>query len=200
MFTTAMRVKPQTDKLPPSWERSDEELVIAFRGGDDSAFAVVFDRYRDRVTGYCWRMLRNGAEAEEVCLESFCRIVEGAWRPGGKFKAFLFTVAHRLCLDKIRKRQRGSRFLSAWKTRPRQGAYSPEDVAVQDERVRRLDEALAELPEDHRACLLLYYGQELSSREVAEALGWTDQQVRSRLSYSRKKLRSVLLPAEEAGR
>ncbi|MBT3224446.1 MAG: hypothetical protein HN348_35715, partial [Proteobacteria bacterium] len=45
------------------WEESDETLILAFRGGDERAFTIVFDRYRDRVTSYCWRMLRSLEEA-----------------------------------------------------------------------------------------------------------------------------------------
>ncbi|MBT3224031.1 MAG: sigma-70 family RNA polymerase sigma factor, partial [Proteobacteria bacterium] len=125
-----------------------------------------------------------------------CRVVEGAWRPGGSFKSFLFTVAHRLCLDKLRRRKRGNRFMRMWRSIPTT-QVSPEEAAVNDERRWRLEQALSELPEEHRAALLLYYGQELSSREVAAILGWTDQQVRSRLSYARRRLRANLIPGEE---
>lgn len=174
---------------------TDEALVADFRGGDTTAFNRLFDRYRDRVIGYGWRLLRNREEAEEVALEAFCRVLEGAWAPGGSFRAFLFTVVHRLCLDRLRKRQRTARFARLWRAAESSGV-SPEDSVVADERHRALERALSELPEAHRATVLLYYGQELPSREVASILGCTDQQVRSRLSYARKRLRSRLLPGE----
>jgi RNA polymerase sigma-70 factor (ECF subfamily) len=170
---------------------SDEDLIAAWRDGDHPAFNLLFERYRDRVVAYAWRMLRNGEEAEEITTEAFCRVLEGAWRPGGSFRAFLFTVAHRLCIDRLRKRERTARFERLWRAAaPPQ--RTPEQAAADDERQRAVELALAELPPAHRATVLLYYGQELRSREVAEILGCTDQQVRSRLSYARKCLRSVL--------
>lgn len=173
---------------------SDEELVRAYLQGDHPAFNLLFERYRDRVIGYVWRLVRDQQEAEDIALESFCRVLEGAWKPSGSFRAFLFTVAHRLSIDKLRKRQRILRFERLWRATT-QPARSPERAVVLDEAHRTLEEALASLPELHRATVLLYYGQELKSREVAQIMGCSDQQVRSRLSYARKQLRQ-LLPAE----
>lgn len=169
----------------------DEDLLHAYRKGDHPAFNLLFNRYRDRVVGYAWRMLRNQEEAEDIALEAFCRVLEGAWRPGGSFRAFLFTVVYRLCLDRLRKRTRTLRFERMWKAASAPSS-SPESTVVADEQRRALELAIAELPEEHRATVLLYYGQELRSREVARIMGCTDQQVRSRLSYARRRLRELL--------
>jgi RNA polymerase sigma-70 factor (ECF subfamily) len=178
---------------------TDENLIAAHRGGDPVAFNRLFDRYRDRAIGYAWRMLRNAEEAEETALEAFCRVLEGAWHPGGSFRAFLFTVVHRLCLDKLRKRRRTLRFLTRWSASA-DPASTPEHSVAEDERRRALEVALAALPEDHRAAVLLYYGQELPSKDVAQILGCSDQQVRSRLSYARRCLRDRLITLDEVNR
>ena len=188
--------KPFVRRHPPAGP-SDEALMAAWRRGQSTAFNQLFDRYRDRVISYAWRLLRNQEEAEDVALEAFCRVLEGAWSPGGSFRAFLFTVAHRLCLDRLRKRQRTHRFVRLWKAAS-PPATTPEDSVVGDERRAALERAIARLPEAHRATLLLYYGQELASKDVARILGCTDQQVRSRLSYARRRLRGELLPHEGA--
>lgn len=177
----------------------DTVLMARFRQGDHTAFNRLFDRYRDRVVGYSWRMLRNQEEAEEVALETFCRVVEGAWSPGGSFRAFLFTVAHRLCIDRLRKRQRTLRFVRLWKAAEGR-SVTPEESVSTDQEHAALEEAIAALPEPHRAAVLLYYGQELRSKDVAAILDCTDQQVRSRLSYARKRLRTLLAVDEEVRR
>lgn len=175
---------------------SDEALALAWTAGDPAALAVLFERYRDRVTGYAWRMLRRREEAEEVCLEVFCRVAGGAWAPSGSLKAFLFTVAQRLCLDRLRRRGFADRAHLAIAAMTGT-ADTPEAAAVADDRLARLEIGLAALPEAHRAAVLLFYGQELASKEVADILGCTDQQVRSRLSYARRALRATMLPPEE---
>ncbi|MFK7927555.1 MAG: RNA polymerase sigma factor [Myxococcota bacterium] len=174
---------------------SDADLMAAFKNGEHPAFNLLFDRYRDRVTSYCWRMLRNREEAEEVALETFCRVVEGAWAPKGSFRAFLFTVAHRLCLDRLRKRHRTLRFARLWRAAGTE-RLTPEQSVASDERRAALESALAQLPDAHRATVLLYYGQELRSQDVANIMRCSDQQVRSRLSYARRKLRSELAHLE----
>ena len=170
---------------------ADEALVAAYRRGDERAFEVLFARYRDRVTGYAWRMLGRREEAEEVCVEAFCRVVEGRWSPTGRFRAFLFTVVHRRCLDRIRRRGRKQRALQLLGF-GRTADPTPQDALELGERNAQLEAALRELPEEHRATVMLFYGQELGSKEVAAVLGCTDQQVRSRLSYARRKLRKAL--------
>jgi RNA polymerase sigma-70 factor (ECF subfamily) len=155
------------------------------------AFETLFERHKGSLTSFAWRMLRRREEAEEVCLEAFTRVIEGAWRPGGSVKSFLFTIVHRLCVDRLRARRRViPLFPGARDEEPDE--ETPERVLVADERSRRIERALAQLPEGHRAVLLLYYQEELASKDVAEILGVDDQQVRSRLSYARKLLKQQL--------
>lgn len=170
---------------------TDEELMRMFQNGDESAFDVLFRRYRDRAIAYAWRMLKRREEAEEVALEAFARVVNGAWRPTGSFRGFLFSVIHRLCIDHLRKRQRVIRLLPK-ATAVLEAPASPESEAIGVQRVKLLDDALDQLSDEHRAVVLLYYRQELPSKECADILGCSDQQVRSRLSYARRKLKELL--------
>lgn len=172
-------------------QSSDEDLFHAYKKGDDDAFAALFERHRGSLTSYAWRMVRRREEAEEVCIEAFCRVLEGSWRPGGSLRAFLFTVVHRLCIDRIRKRKRVIPFPGTRREEPTDYT-TPEHAVEADRRARAVEKAMARLPETHRAVLLLYYQQEMPSREVAEVLQCTDQQVRSRLSYARRLLRDEL--------
>ncbi|MBW1877587.1 MAG: sigma-70 family RNA polymerase sigma factor [Deltaproteobacteria bacterium] len=188
------------DRLPePGPDLSDEALFLAYKDGDEQAFARLFERYRGRLTSYAWRMVRRREEAEEIALEAFCRVLEGSWRPGGSLRAFLYTVVHRLCIDRLRQRRRIiPLFPDAHDARSE--SVTPEGHAMQTERLRQLERAMAKLPEAHRSILLLYYNEDLPSKEVAEILGCDDQQVRSRLSYARKLLRKLLESEEEVPR
>lgn len=178
-------------------ETPDEALIRAFGSGDEEAFSVLFLRYRDRVLSYAWRMTGRREDADEICVEAFTRVAQGTWRPTGSFRGFLFTMVHRLALDRLRRRGRASRAVDRLEREPTPPAPDPEALAATDEERARVDRAMAALPEAHRAVLLLYYGQDLSSREVAEILGCDDQQVRSRLSYARRLLRQELEASAE---
>ncbi|MEQ1506894.1 MAG: sigma factor, partial [Myxococcota bacterium] len=83
---------------------TDEQLVAAWHGGDERAFDALYDRYAPRITGFALRMLGRREDAEEVCVETFTRLIERRWRDTGAVRAWLFTVAHRACLGRIRRR------------------------------------------------------------------------------------------------
>jgi RNA polymerase sigma factor (sigma-70 family) len=178
--------------LMPVADPPDDALMVAFQNGNQGAFDVLFLRYRDRATSYAWRMLGRREEAEEIVVEAFARVLDGAWRPTGSFGSFLFTVVHRLCLDRLRRRTRANRGDARIEAEPGPPPSSPYDAAEVRERSDHLDAALATLPETYRSVLLLYYGQELSSKEVAAIVGCEDQQVRSMLAYARRLLRERL--------
>lgn len=172
----------------------DEQLVAEWLAGDETAFDTLYARYSGRVTGYAWRLLGRREDAEEVCVETFTRILERRWRDEGVFRAWLFTVAHRCCLERLRRRTLADRVLSLFGATPRAPPDTPEGELLRDERGRQLQRAIARLPVEHRATLLLSCAQELPAREVGAVLGLTEQQVRSQLSYARKLLREQLTP------
>jgi RNA polymerase sigma-70 factor (ECF subfamily) len=74
---------------------------------------------------------------------------------------------------------------------------SPEQAFLHDERRQCLERAIASLSQEHRGTLLLFYTQGLPTPEIARILGRSDQQVRSQLSYARRRLRELLGPDEE---
>ena len=169
---------------------SDEALLAAWADGDPTAFGVVYERWRGRALAYAIRMVGRREVAEEVCVDVFTRVLEGAWQPTGRFRPFLFTALHRACIDRLRRERSWRKAWLRWL--PDREAATPDAAVLADDRQRQLERALATLSDDHRAVIGLYYGQELPSREVATILGCTDQQVRSRLSYARRLLREAL--------
>ncbi|MCB9687147.1 MAG: sigma-70 family RNA polymerase sigma factor [Alphaproteobacteria bacterium] len=178
----------------PAAERSDDQLLRAWSDGEDRAFDELYRRWAGRVTAFCLRMLGRREEAEEICVDAFARVVEGRARPQGSFRSWVFTVAHRACIDRLRRRTRTARVLSLF-GRTAATALDPEEGLLRGERERALARAVDALPVDHRAIVLLAVVQELPAREVGEILGLTDQQVRSQLSYARRLLRD-LIPEE----
>ncbi|MCB9680436.1 MAG: sigma-70 family RNA polymerase sigma factor [Alphaproteobacteria bacterium] len=176
---------------PASVEPDDEALVRAHLAGDPSAFADLWRRHHQALLRYAVRLVGRTEVAEELVGEAFLRIARGRWRPQGKVRAWLFTVVHRLCLDRLRRRSRWAvvrRLVGG----DHDVGPSPELPVLHAERDAALDRALDALATEHRAVVLLYYTEELPSREVADILGCTDQQVRSQLSYARRRLRELL--------
>ena len=184
--------------------RTDAELVQAFCNGQEAAFEVLVDRHGAAVKSYALRLLRSHEEAEEVYEETFIRLVreQGRWEGRAALRTWLFTIAHRQCIDILRKRRVQSRAepkLVAM-AEMRSVTPSPEARAALGEEADRLEAALGMLPERHREVLLLRAIHGLTGAETAAVLGLEEGQVHSQLSYARKRLARLLEEAAVAGR
>lgn len=175
---------------------TDDQLLVAYARGQDSAFEELVARHGVAVKSYALRLLRSREHAEEIYEETFLRIIQtkGAWESRGTVRGFLFTVAHRLCLDVLRKRKRESDAVPALiqLNDGRPVAPSPEAFALLGERADQLERALGQLAARHRDVILLRAVHGLSAAETAEVLQIRPSQVYDRLSYARKQLALLL--------
>lgn len=181
-------------------EPSDADLLAAFARGRDDAFEALVHRHGPAIKGFALRMLKSADDAEDVYAETFLRVARarGVWEDRGTVRGWLFTLARRQCLDVLRHRAVQQRTghqvvaLDRW----RATSPSPEARAALGQEAERLERALARLPAEHREVLLLRTVHGLEAREVAHALDCTEEQVHSRLSYARRRLKEWL-DAEE---
>jgi len=169
----------------------DDALYSAWQGGDETAFDRLYRRHAGPLTGYCQRMLGRLEEAEEVVVETFETVTRGRFSPSGSLRSYLYTVAHRRCIDLLRRRRTGDR-IGPRLTVVETGPPSPEAQVELLDDIQRMEDALQRLPDANRAALLLYYHRHLSVREVAEVTASTTEQVKSRLAYGRRLLRRYL--------
>jgi len=171
-------------------DSSDEALWQAFLREDEIAFLWLVERYREQVGSFAWRMVRDLGMSEQICVESFARLLDLKPKLSGRFRLLLFEQVHSLCvLAKKRLATRSSEPTPAFGGgRP----GTPEEAAARGEDRWRMEMGLAQVPDGHRACLLLYYGHKLNVQEVAEVLDMRAHQIPGQLSYARRLLRDQL--------
>ena len=190
--------------------RSDAELLTAHVQGDAEAFGVLFGRHRDRLWAVAVRTMGNPDDAADGLQDGLI----AAYRRAGTFRGdsavttWLHRVVVNACLDrlraaKVRRAQalpddldemgdRGSLATS--------GPVDPADEAVAHERRRLVVAALARLPAEQRAALVLVDMEGFSVAEAAEMLDCAVGTVKSRCSRGRTRLAGVLqvlAPARE---
>ena len=85
--------------------RSDEELMLSCRDGDEEAFEMLYHRYEKPIFSFIYRMVLSTADAEELCQETFLKVirVQKKYQVSAKFKTWLFGIALNLCHDKLRR-------------------------------------------------------------------------------------------------
>ncbi|HEX3930337.1 MAG TPA: RNA polymerase sigma factor SigM [Nocardioides sp.] len=187
-----------------SEEASDAELLAAHVAGDPDAFGLLFARHRDRLWAVALRTMGNPHDAADGLQDALV----SAYRRAGSFRgdAAVTTWLHRVvvnaCLDRIRAAKvrraeplpddldeqsgRGSVAAAA-------GAHDdPEAAAVAADRRRALLAALAVLPAEQRAALVLVDMEGHSVAEVAAMLECAEGTVKSRCSRGRERLAQLL--------
>ncbi|HEV2815546.1 MAG TPA: sigma-70 family RNA polymerase sigma factor [Solirubrobacteraceae bacterium] len=165
--------------------RSDEQLVAIFRAGNDEAFRVIHDRYRQRLFAYVRQMLAGSrSDAEDALQDVFLRAYNALRvdeRPVA-LKAWLYRVAHNRCVDQLRRPVPAPADVFEI-SRP----LMPDPLAETERRddLRRLVADVQRLPEQQRSALLMRELEGLSYASLADALDVSVPAVKSLLVRAR---------------
>lgn len=177
-------------------EATDEALMAAWAGGDADAFAPLYARHRTRLYRFLLRQLRDPALADELFQDVWQKVIaaRAGWRPDAAFSTWLFRIAHNRLTDHWRAQKHRPAAPSDADERAERipDPATPERQLSEFEQRRRLQLAMAELPEDQREVLLLRLEQELTLEEIGEITGVGRETVKSRLRYAMDKLRARL--------
>jgi RNA polymerase sigma-70 factor, ECF subfamily len=180
---------------------SEHELIRRARAGDEDAFAELVAMHADRVYAALRRFGLDRGEADEVSQEVFLR----AWRGLARFeeRAQFSTWLYRIAFNEAQRQlaRRASPRLRVDPDRddpiislPESPQLGPEAQTLAHEFERALEHALAQLPAEWRAAVVLRDIEGLSTREAAEIVGARPAAFKSRLHRGRMQLRALLEP------
>ena len=178
----------------------DQTWMIAFQAGDRASFALIVDAYRRPVISHVYRLVRDVSVAEELSQEVFLRIYRSHdYQPTAKFRSWVFRIATNLALNWLRdhrheaNHQRLDHPPAAARLRePKARMLNIEEFLVKDSRLAEVRAAIAELPPNHRAAVLMHKYQELDYHEMAQALNCSIPAIKSLLFRAYENLRKRL--------
>jgi RNA polymerase sigma-70 factor (ECF subfamily) len=171
--------------------------------GDLDSYEILVNRYRQRVYGLAYSMLRNEQDATDLSQETFVKAWQAirGFKRNASFYTWLYRITTNLCIDFVRKRDR-------WPTVPFEEAVDPDadadvevppsnqplptDEAQRKELREQIDAALQQLSPEHRAVIQLREYDGLEYAEIAKVVGCSIGTVMSRLHYARKNLQKLL--------
>lgn len=194
--TRAVTYAPAMDPI-----LEDSALMLRYKDGDVDAFETLYRRHNDALYRYLLRLCRHRDTAEDIFQESWGKIIKARarYRPTAKFTTFLYRVAHNCFIDHIRRNQRHQNTADI---EPDSQPFSGDGPELETERSlarRRLEVALADLPDEQRDAFLLHEEGGLNLDEIAHVTGAKRETVKSRLRYATNKLRLAIDEPDEEG-
>jgi RNA polymerase sigma-70 factor (ECF subfamily) len=176
---------------------SDELLLERAKGGDQAAFVELYERHRNAVFRFAYRLLGSVETAEDVthdCFLSLIRRPEGFEPSRSGLRTYLYAAARNLSLKYFRSSGRTGSFeeLNAEPIGPaREG---PLHRLLDAELSQKVKEAVTSLPPLQREALVLFEYEGLALNEIADVVGSDVGAVKSRLHRAREGLRTILRP------
>lgn len=176
-----------------------KKKIIQVKNGDQAAFGDVVRYFEQRIYQHCFRMLRNGHDAEEVAQEAFIRAYVNIHRynENRKFTTWLYRIATNLAIDRMRKRKpdyyldaeiKGANGLNMYSNLAFDEAL-PEEKVVQLEQSEYIHREIVALPSKYRFVIMLRYLEEFSVKEISQILDIPVGTVKTRLHRGRESLR-----------
>src|SRR5438874_3498650 len=188
--------------------RSDVQLMLDVKAGDEQSFALLLHRYRSLLINFLYRMVRNREQAEDLAQEVFIRVyrARGEYVPSAKFTTWLFRIATNLALNSLRdhRHQKLETSIDAPLADSESGDERPFEVPdkhptieqelVEESRKKMIRRAIEKLPEKQRAAVLLHKYQDLDYAEIAKILSCSESALKSLLFRAYEVLRVELAP------
>ncbi len=184
----------------------DETLMQRVARNDTAAFDALFLRHRRAVFSFTLRMVGDGPAAEDLTQECFLRVWRSRerYQPTAAFRTWLFTIARRLALDELKRRETHPLVLATdtAQNEDTTGTFelaasaeeaNPQEIVIASELARLLDRTLRALPAEYREAAILRDVEGLTYDEIADVLGCPLGTVKSRLNAARRRLQGVAL-------
>ncbi len=173
---------------------SDEQLMLALRDGELSAFEALFRRHYETMRALCARMAAMSDVGDDLAQETFLRILRyrATFRGDARFTTWAYRIARNVCLEQVARASRERRVAESWAAEV-ESATTP--MGRGDE-IAQLEAAMQALVPEHREVLVLCRYHGLPFTEIGEILGCTAGAARVRAHRALLALRANYLALE----
>ena len=164
-----------------------------FLDGDKHAFDEIITEYRDGLTFFIDRYVRDMQTAEDLAIDVFTDLIVHKHRYNFKvsLKTYLYMMGRSRALDYL-KHKKIITFAALEEGEEVASRESLEDAILKDEQKKIVRQALAQLPEQMQEVLHLIYFEELTYDEAAKVMKKSKKQVDNLLYRSKNMLRTIL--------
>jgi RNA polymerase sigma-70 factor (ECF subfamily) len=185
-------------------EPADVELMLSVKRGDREAFRVLIGRHQKSLLNFIYRFTGNPGESEDLTQEVFLKMFQAAprYEPQAGFTTWLYRIATNVTLNYLRDHKPHLQALLNQDLEEHSGNYLEiqdpmpliEERLLEEERIQKVQNAVAALPENQRLAVILTKYQNLSLKETAVVLKCSPEAVKSLIFRAYVQLRGKLAP------
>lgn len=179
---------------------TDEDLVVSYAEGNNSAFDVLLNRYKGSVHSYIYFIVRNKELTEDLFQETFVKVIttikQGRYTDNGKFKAWIMRIAHNLIIDNFRQ-ERNENLISNDEVEVdlfnniKLCDHTIEEKLVKQQVLEDVRRLVGFLPETQRKVLEMRFYQDMSFKEIADTTGVSINTALGRMRYAIMNMRRL---------
>jgi RNA polymerase sigma-70 factor (ECF subfamily) len=171
---------------------TDERLLEQAANGDTAAFQILYERYRDAIFRFAYRLLGSVEAAEDVAHDCFLSLIKDPKRfdsTRASLRTYMYAAARNLATKRYNSFARETD-IDGLAEEPRIAErHQPIRLVLDDELAGEVERAIASLPPLQREALVLFEYEDLSLAEIAAIVGADSGAVKARLFRAREKLR-----------
>ena len=179
---------------------SDEKLVVLYVNGENQAFDVLVERYKDRVYTYIYHTVKCEELADDIFQETFVKAIitinQGRYTENGKFLPWIFRIAHNLIIDYYRQeKSENTQSCDAEEVdilnRKDLSECTIEDQMVTEQIHQDIKNLVNALPDSQKEVLLMRYYKNMSFKEIAETTNVSINTALGRMRYAILNMRRI---------
>jgi len=174
---------------------TDEGLLEQAARGDGTAFQILYERYRDGIFRFAYRLIGSVEAAEDITHDCFLSLIKepGRFDPArASLRTYLYAAARNLALKQFNYFSRATAIEDLQEEPAGSGSDGPVRQVLDSELSAQVEKAIAGLAPLQREALVLFEYEELSLAEIAAVVGADVGTVKSRLFRAREALRQKL--------
>lgn len=179
---------------PKSALYGEKEQIIALQEGDKASFDKIFGFYSRKVYRFCYGYLKSREDSEEIVQDTFVKLwlTRDALDENQSLSGYLFNIAYRLVLNRIRKNQRQQAGQEKWLLH----STNPHNLTEEQLNFAELEHltqtAISSLPPKRKAIFQMSRHLNMSHQQIAEQLGISKKTVESQITEALKHLKHFL--------
>ena len=173
---------------------------MSFIKGDESALAVLLDKYRSRIFGFIISKVKNKEVAEDIFQETFIKVIKtlkkGLYNEEGKFLPWVMRISHNLIIDYFRKNKRLPMFDNCESfdifSILKDDIPNAENIMIDNQIKKDLVKIISELPKDQKNVIMMRLYKNMSFKEIADISGVSINTALGRMRYAILNIRKLI--------